>query len=616
MKKKTQLYDEQIDEGIFRKCAMDLCGAPKNSPNAYILDFNFDQYVSDGVMKKFEEIEGKVKELAEAEIAKNNKLIEEFKKKYKNVGVKLDFSKWEPWEYETFTYWVFDEHLEVRVDKSLEHSKRLSITVKHPKRASNIFKRALDSYAKKKKYVIENSLSDGVYQNFYTFEEAKVKIKNKFDQMWKIFSDEKIKNPDFMESDQENLKIIEALREKIVSVKYDDIFDLGETAHDLHDVNDRILFEKNGEWPGNENFYTCEEDKCRLGIQEYLNNKDYKKMYEQLEINNNDKSLISDKLSYCKSQLAMNGLKDYDKEDFKKNIPEIKNLFLKNVFKDYKSSSQKDFELYLNNELNLSFEGKKPPRDIDKFLKKIKNSYKSFKEKSPLKINYTEKDAKFFVSELLGKLRGDAFKPLRKLYMCDSSDFVAWDGFATKKMLAEDGTGAIGADTDLSKDNIFISMFSCSHHQHGQIILAHELGHALSWAYADKKLSEASYDKYKKIRQCATRLYTDGGNMYDSLIFSHEGDMRRTEEDTADLISYIAYPNKETLFECSLLEPSSNGETYKNVILNNKNDVSNGHSTSFMRILQEAIHKKKKLSKSCQNIIDKYKDKYRFEPCF
>ena len=36
----------------------------------------------------------------------------------------------------------------------------------------------------------------------------------------------------------------------------------------------------------------------------------------------------------------------------------------------------------------------------------------------------------------------------------------------------------------------------------------------------------------------------------------------------------------------------------------------------FLRVLMEEIHKKQKLSSPCQQVINKYKDKINFTPCF
>ena len=45
-------------------------------------------------------------------------------------------------------------------------------------------------------------------------------------------------------------------------------------------------------------------------------------------------------------------------------------------------------------------------------------------------------------------------------------------------------------------------------------------------------------------------------------------------------------------------------------------DNTEKHPPAFLRVLMEAIHKGKKLSPACQQVVDMNKDKINFEPCW
>ena len=176
----------------------------------------------------------------------------------------------------------------------------------------------------------------------------------------------------------------------------------------------------------------------------------------------------------------------------------------------------------------------------------------------------------------------------------------------------------------LSKGTISLSLFSCLNPHYGQGIAAHEMGHLLSWMFAQKKLSDPSYGSYKKLRECATKKYK---RLKTPSIqpFAHKDDQKYTEEDTADLIAYMAYPNSKTYF-CSILfntedsvkdreNDREDGIQYADLSIFN-NDSDDPHSSSFLRVLSGAIYKKAELSPACEQIIEQYKKDIDFTPCF
>ena len=61
--------------------------------------------------------------------------------------------------------------------------------------------------------------------------------------------------------------------------------------------------------------------------------------------------------------------------------------------------------------------------------------------------------------------------------------------------------------TRSANSRIRVSHFSCTHPRYGQSIFAHELAHALSYAFSENLLSTESLEKYKEIRQCSNNRY-------------------------------------------------------------------------------------------------------------
>lgn len=606
-----QISNAKVSE-LNHKCAIDLCGKPKNSQSPALLNFNFDQYVQEGAMKRFEEIEQQIKEMIESEFQKNTNFLSAVGDKIKGSGgLKPDYDQWEDWDYDTYTWKFFDKYVEFETDKTKPFNERLTYTFKLPKDATDVFKSGIKEYAEYKKKEKQTSFSSGIYGDFYTIEEAKKILREKFENFEEKYLDEKKLKPDFM---KDKIEDYEKIKDKISKDDFEDIYAIGNVANDLYNLNNEMIFQQTGSWPNSTSSYSCSGSACKKAIQEQIGKQDFSKLYSEIKAKNSEKDKrFQEKITYCKSEFAMKSLKDYEKESFKKLIPEIKENFLKNVFKNYSSDSKAKFNDYMENDLNLSTESKK--QDLQEYIDRIKDNYKSFKENTTPD-DYKNYDTKQFMRKLLLDYQTytGEIDPLRNMSPCnDSLSYVVWDGFVPKEEAS--GLGEMGEDLDPEKDNILISMFTCTHHSHGKGILAHELGHALSWAFSQGKLSNESYGKFKQLRQCANTLYKVDANENKPIIIEHEGDLYRTEEDTADLISYIANTDKSLLFECALLEPSSDGETYENPELSNSIDMGT-HSAPLLRVLQEAIHKRKEIPATCQELINQNKDKFRFEPCF
>ena len=239
----------------------------------------------------------------------------------------------------------------------------------------------------------------------------------------------------------------------------------------------------------------------------------------------------------------------------------------------------------------------------------IERKYEDFKSGSYIqKKDYSNYNFKNYIDEFLhSKSYTIETTPLKTSGLCrGTSPFDVRDHFQYQEMSRKDIIYE-------QKGFIYISQNSCVNHAYGKNTLAHELGHALSTAFLKGSLSKSSYEKFMELRKCASSLSKKHKNPIHSNNL-HKGDHNTTEEDTADLISYLVIPDKSELSKCSSLVPKENGKSYFNVTLDSSD--SSIHSATLLRILREAIHKRMNIPASCQELMEQNKDKFRFEPCF
>lgn len=603
-------YNQEKQEDLLQQCAIDLCGKPTHSKTSALLDFNFDQYVDYNKMKTFESLEPLIREIFENQLKNNQDFISAIEEKIKNgENFKQDFSQWEDWEYENLTWKYLDKYINLKIDRSKPFDERLSYELDIPDKANEEFVKGINDYVKSKKKLIEQDFTTAIYEDYYTLDEAKSILKTKFETFNTKYLKQKESNIDFMNSSSTTYTEI---KEKVETSKFGDIYALGEVAMKLKNLNNEMIANITGSWPNNSK-YSCMSMACKKIIQNEVNKIDIKKILSKLKAKNSNAN-IKEKLTYCKSQFAMYSIKDYETESFLKLLPEIKSNFMKNVFRDFSLESKTEFEDYLEKDLNISTRFKR--ENSEEYINSINSHYEAMKSNSDQN-NYNNYDFKQIFDKITSYINYEnEVDPLGDSNICnDSISYVAWDGFSPKE--EADFLNEMVNDADPNKDNLLISTFSCTHHSHGKGIFSHELGHALSYVFASKGLSNESYKKYKNIRKCANTLYkTDidkSKSSYERI--GHDNDYIKTEEDTADLISYLANPDKSVLFSCALLKPSQDGNKYEALSLNNKVKM-NTHSSPLLRLLQEAIHKRYNIPNSCIQLINQNKNDFRFKPCF
>lgn len=183
---------------------------------------------------------------------------------------------------------------------------------------------------------------------------------------------------------------------------------------------------------------------------------------------------------------------------------------------------------------------------------------------------------------------------------------------------------------------IYTSTVSCANPKIGEKIISHEMGHSLN-IFISKAMSKSKTDNqvvknakiemkdYKKVvnlRECiqTNHPYTPAitnPELEDpiNLAENYPNDLKRTEEDTADWISYACNKNDPNLFSCAMLiEVNDKDKPFLNIESQNYYIFNDYHSTSFFRLLQEA-NSKNKLTPICKKVVDENPSLIRLKKC-
>ena len=380
---------------------------------------------------------------------------------------------------------------------------------------------------------------------------------------------------------EEFMRKYENNKTKFTEEKREEIIQLGQRLKN-GDIDRRFIVTLNNLIRKSKIVNCSEEPNCKQWMYSELS-----KLHQKYERTIQDwKNDTRQHIKYCQS-VYISELKS--PQTFIENFENYKNRFLNKVFSNYSQLSKQFFGNYINKTLQ-------------------------FKLPSPQTNNITQQN---FIDEVIGaqSLFQRRLKSMDNLLsalygMIDKRTLSICPGFLRQQF----------RQTSFSyrHNKISLSLFSCTFHEHGKQGLAHELAHAMSYLFASNKLSEKSYGKYKELRKCASKRYKKGAPYTLSKPskkhpFYHNNDRFKTEEDTADLIAYKVFQEDSGPLFCAGLTLSKNGEKYEPLALF---QPSYKHSAALLRTIIHAIHKRIKLPESCQQVVDMYKDRVNFEPCF
>lgn len=155
--------------------------------------------------------------------------------------------------------------------------------------------------------------------------------------------------------------------------------------------------------------------------------------------------------------------------------------------------------------------------------------------------------------------------------------------------------------------NLVVSPFSCEHVHLGKSIMAHELGHAVSYFIANTPgMSTETKEGFKKLRECSRA--EKRSTKFPGLFSPHEGDKWTTEEDTADLFSHALSDDNETMMSCALTAPD--GQKYTGLKM--RKSFIDTHSSGIQRLMVELQYKNPgKITEACEEVIKRSKAKIK-----
>ena len=310
---------------------------------------------------------------------------------------------------------------------------------------------------------------------------------------------------------------------------------------------------------------------------------------------------ISKTIKYCHSKYTASRVDVLRSKPFRENLEDYKKRFSDRAFSNYSQLSQQAFGSYVNETLKINFLSEENIDSI--FTDGIKQAVSHLPEAPK-------------ITSLLQVVQTSPY------------EVIDLDSACSHPMRNEFSPPAFY----FRENVIHMSNFSCTFHsEFGKQSLAHEIAHAMSYLFADNKLSEKSYNEYKKLRQCATERYQMNNKVPDSeKKWHHKHDKYKTEEDTADLVTYQVFQDDPTLFSCNLFELYKKGDAirgkpdeYWNLRIVDPKYFSSTtdydgdpHSEPLFRVVMEAVHKRMELPEFCQQVVDTYSDRINFQPCF
>ena len=568
--------EEMTHDQLADHCARELCGPPGNKASGLTAK-NVKKFMTPEIEKEFKVIEAEVARIYQQKTMETQKLINELEMRMKDPEFK-NTSKWDNNDYSYFANF-FWKYITWDVDSSKPLNERSQLKINE----STVDRALLPGIREFAKEFNKNLYNDPIYafeSGVYDLEELKEKINLKAQKLAGDISSHKLKVGFNANSFSAKIKKLEDQDEIIAEFKK-----LDQLAKD----NGLVLV-------ASESY--C-QDQCKKSINHFVKNMGIPTIIENLKstLKNNDQK---DKIAECKANYISENHQNKLSKNFQKIWPEVKNAYHKNVLPRFSTHSQQMMKDYLENDIHFYFDNPSYKEFPD--LKEMGKELKSSPDKQnnafllgDLTSNYFDHDINVFQSEI-------------KICNAYSSPSLIWDSFMANENIMPMSPFQ-NPHYDTSKDNIAVSPFTCEHHREGSGILAHELGHAMSNLMNRKGMSEGSLKDYRTLRSCASKQWDVNANADHSY---HPADKQFTEEDTADILSYLAVNDQKSLYACGFLDVDANESSY----INFDTEPWGSHSPGLIRLMREATYKKSSIPQTCSFLMSKHQDKLGDKKCF
>ena len=568
-------FEEQAEH-----CLREVCGKPGEKASNLTAK-NLNKFLAPNQINELKQMENKVGAIFDRRKKEAGSLIQELEKRSNKLK---DTSNWSDIEYSSFSN-VFWKYIEWERDSSLPLDQRSKMKLVNTDNLDPSIIEGIKEFGKNFNKAVYDDPIYAFKSDIMDFDELKDGIQKKA----LLFKNKLAANSSKVSFnfDQFNSKIQDATDADEVTKYFKEMDELAQNS---------------GIQLVNTDSY-CKE-KCKAGVNQFLKKIDMKDTIERLKesLSFNEKE---DAVARCKANFIKVNQQNKSDENFKEIWPKVKEGYMKNVLPRFSSHSQGLIRDYLDNGINFYFEN--PTSATFPDLSEMMQNTSA----NPNHSNVSNAD-------LLAEMIDQNFQPDINIYtvditVCDSSRSVhqIWDSY-----LPQESNLPFNAFTptylESSKDNVAVSPYSCEHDKEGAGIIAHELGHALSMVMRREGMSQSSRADYQKIRSCSSRSWKNPNKISEPYF---PGDHQFSEEDAADVFSYMAINDNQTLYACGFVSVSDNQESYTNFEPIIYEDDS--HSPDLVRVLRELEYKRTKSApETCQAIMKKHKDKMGDKKCF
>ena len=328
----------------------------------------------------------------------------------------------------------------------------------------------------------------------------------------------------------------------------------------------------------------CDEA-CKKSLVTFMQTKakqlDVKEMANQAL----EKFDFEDAIAECKATMTLASIKARDTSEMEKEYPKLIEKFKNNKSLKFSDHSKDLLLKKIDKDLKVNFNHnpyEKMQLGVEPWRKEVKSE------------PHTSLSTKY-----IAVTNKDNAQYLVKVPRCKKIEKVATI------------SDAVAYDLQKNEGQLYVSPFSCEHTHLGKEIMAHELGHAVSFMIsATAGMSSETQDNFSKMRVCSRQ--EKRSTKFPGLFSPHEGDKWTTEEDTADLFSFALSENKEDFMGCALVAPA--GDSYQGLKM--RKSFLDTHSAGIQRLMVELQYKNPgKITEACAEVIKRSKAKIT-KQCF
>lgn len=596
-----------------QQCARALCGSPSIVPSVYVDKKNLDSYMTPAFRFRIDELKPKLKAATEAiRQSKKAALKEAEQKLFKGGQFNFNPRTWENTDaFNEINTRAFEKYLHVKIDKTAPLGKKITYQIVNDGyMPPNVLQGLIDYKERLEKF--KNSNPESLLKfDLLSKDEAKQFIKNQVALYEDVINKDSKKNSRSKENAEAGKRGVKKLREALNKPVTDTKDFLLSTVADIYEA-EAFVAEIDPNFIGGSAQKACTTPNCMTAYQAYFQSINAKELFNSYKAGLDDQKTIDRSMTRCIANMVATETIQSSQVKAQKLFADVLPVVLKNVVGSFSEGTKKYYTNYFNKQFDVSSKmisndlksGAIPFERYDKVLDSI--------TASPNSAPYDEATT---LRELIRHADGEIPNPLASSQFCNSDPIAnSWDAFLSvdraKAILKMQGNDSYALP---EKDTLYVSPFTCNHTTPGKSIIAHELAHAINDGFLNKKSSAHSTQIYMKLRKCISNNHALSQKPMDNNDLSFQGDFQKSEEDTADLLAFMAYKEEKSLYACSLLKQDDSGSKFIDLYV--AEDEDSNHSPAFYRLMMEAVNKGITLPPSCQVVVEKSKSLIGFQKC-